>query len=110
MEIHVRRLALALSALTATGLLLTACGGSSSSSPETQPTQSVQSGQSIPQYWPLTGLKVPETKSAALDPPVLVAKMDNTVSSQPQVGLSKADMVVEELVEGGLTRPPARSS
>ena len=30
--------------------------------------------------------------------------MDNTVSSQPQVGLSKADMVVEELVEGGLTR------
>jgi hypothetical protein len=30
--------------------------------------------------------------------------MDNTPSSQPQVGLSKADMVVEELVEGGLTR------
>jgi hypothetical protein len=35
---------------------------------------------------------------------VLVAKMDNTGSSAPQVGLSKADMVVEELVEGGLTR------
>jgi hypothetical protein len=30
--------------------------------------------------------------------------MDNTPSSSPQVGLSKADMVVEELVEGGLTR------
>jgi hypothetical protein len=30
--------------------------------------------------------------------------MDNTVSSRPQVGLRKADMVVEELVEGGLTR------
>jgi hypothetical protein len=30
--------------------------------------------------------------------------MDNTVSSQPQAGLSQADMVVEELVEGGLTR------
>jgi Protein of unknown function (DUF3048) N-terminal domain/Protein of unknown function (DUF3048) C-terminal domain len=104
MEIHVRRLALALSALTATGLLLTACGGSSSSSPETEPSQSVQSGQSITQYWPLTGLKVPSDKSAALDHPVLVAKMDNTESSQPQVGLSHADMVVEELVEGGLTR------
>jgi hypothetical protein len=104
MEIHVRRVALALSALTATGLLLTACGGSSSSTPETQPSQSVQSGQSIPQFWPLTGLKVPENKTAALEHPVLVAKMDNTVSSQPQVGLSKADMVVEELVEGGLTR------
>jgi len=100
----VRRTALALSALTATGLLLTACGGSSSSSPEAEPSQSVESGQSIPQFWPLTGLRVPENKTSALDHPVLVAKMDNTVSSQPQVGLSKADMVVEELVEGGLTR------
>jgi hypothetical protein len=104
MEIHVRRFALALSALTATGLMLTACGGSSSSSPQTQPSQSVQSGQSITQYWPLTGLKVPQGKTSALDHPVLVAKMDNTEASQPQIGLSKADMVVEELVEGGLTR------
>jgi hypothetical protein len=30
--------------------------------------------------------------------------MDNTEASSPQIGLSKADMVVEELVEGGLTR------
>jgi len=96
---------LVLSALTATGLFLTACGGSDSSSPAAaQPSQSVESGQSIPQFWPLTGLKVPENKTSALDHPVLVAKMDNTFSSQPQVGLSKADMVVEELVEGGLTR------
>ena len=58
----------------------------------------------VTQFWPLTGLKVPSNKTAELDHPVLVAKMDNTVSSQPQVGLSKADMVVEELVEGGLTR------
>jgi Protein of unknown function (DUF3048) N-terminal domain/Protein of unknown function (DUF3048) C-terminal domain len=104
MEIHVRRVALALSALTATGLVLTACGGSTSSSPQAGPSQSVASGQSIPQFWPLTGLKVPEDKSSALEHPVLVAKMDNTFSSQPQVGLAKADMVVEELVEGGLTR------
>jgi hypothetical protein len=104
MEIHVRRVALAMSALTATGLFLTACGGSSSSSPQSEAPQSVESGESIPQFWPLTGLKVPENKSSALDHPVLVAKMDNTPSSQPQVGLSKADMVVEELVEGGLTR------
>ena len=98
-----RRLALSLSALTATGLLLTACGGSSSSSPSGNPQQ-VAGGQSIQQFWPLTGLKVPTSKTASLDHPVLVAKMDNTFSSQPQVGLSKADMVVEELVEGGLTR------
>jgi hypothetical protein len=105
MEIHVRRAALTLSALTATGLLLTACGGSSSSSPQSSDSpQSVASGQAIQQYWPLTGLQVAASKSAALDHPVLVAKMDNTFSSQPQIGLSKADMVVEELVEGGLTR------
>ena len=61
-------------------------------------------GQTITQFCPLTGLKVPDGKSAELDHPVLVAKMDNTVSSSPQIGLSKADMVVEELVEGGLTR------
>lgn len=97
-----RRTALSLSALTATSLLLSACGGSSSSSP-TNPDQ-LQGGQTITQYWPLTGLKVPSNKTATLDHPVLVTKMDNTVSSSPQVGLSKADMVVEELVEGGLTR------
>ena len=100
-----RRLALSLSALTAAGLLLTACGGSSSSSPQAgESPQKVQGGQTVPQFWPLTGLKVSAGKTSALDHPVLVAKMDNTFSSQPQVGLSKADMVVEELVEGGLTR------
>jgi Protein of unknown function (DUF3048) N-terminal domain/Protein of unknown function (DUF3048) C-terminal domain len=101
----VRRVALTLSALTATGLLLTACGGSASSGPESgQSPQQVQGGQSIAQFWPLTGLKVGSGQTSALDHPVLVAKMDNTYSSQPQVGLSKADLVVEELVEGGLTR------
>ncbi|MGC4109401.1 MAG: DUF3048 domain-containing protein [Nocardioides sp.] len=98
-----RRIALSLSAITAASLMLTACGGSSSSTSSSDP-QNVVGGQSIQQFWPLTGLKVSADKSAALDHPVLVAKMDNTVSSQPQVGLSHADMVVEELVEGGLTR------
>ena len=34
----------------------------------------------------------------------MVAKIDNTYASAPQIGLGEADMVVEELVEGGLTR------
>jgi len=99
----VRRVALTLSALTATSLLLSACGGGSSSSSEASPQQ-VENGQTVAQFWPLTGLKVSSNKTAQLDHPVLVAKMDNTEASQPQVGLSHADMVVEELVEGGLTR------
>ena len=43
-------------------------------------------------------------ESAAKTYPVLVTKMDNTYSSAPQIGLGEADLVVEELVEGGLTR------
>jgi len=95
-----------LSALIATGLALTACSQPSSPSPpaHTPTPPKVEGSQPVTQYWPLTGLKVPSNKTAALHHPVLVAKMDNTVSSQPQVGLRRADMVVEELVEGGLTR------
>ena len=35
---------------------------------------------------------------------MIVTKIDNTSSSAPQVGLGSADLVVEELVEGGFTR------
>jgi hypothetical protein len=35
---------------------------------------------------------------------VLVTKIDNSVDSRPQVGLRKADLITEELVEGGITR------
>jgi Protein of unknown function (DUF3048) N-terminal domain/Protein of unknown function (DUF3048) C-terminal domain len=99
----VRRVSLTLSLLTAAGLLLSACGGSSDSSDPATP-QKVEGGQTVAQFWPLTGLKVQSDQTAQLDHPVLVAKMDNTEASQPQMGLSKADLVVEELVEGGLTR------
>ena len=104
----VRRAALTLSALTAAGLVLTACVGRFSPSPWAHIPSlippKIADSQTGTRYWPLTGLKVPSNKTAGLHHPVLVAKMDNTVSSRPQVGLSQADMVVEELVEGGLTR------
>ena len=51
--------------------------------------------------WPLTGLPA---KGAAPAHPVLVVKIDNSSSSAPQIGLSQADLVTEELVEGGSTR------
>ena len=51
--------------------------------------------------WPLTG----EPVTGATPPrPVLVTKIDNSSASRPQVGLSKADLITEELVEGGITR------
>src|SRR5256886_8108898 len=86
--------------------MLTACGERSSPSPwaDIPIPQKVEGSHTVTRYWPLTGLKLRSNKTAKRDHRVLVAKMDNTVSSRPQVGLSKADMVVEELVEGGLTR------
>ena len=48
---------------------------------------------------PLTGLVV---KGKVPNHPVLAVKIDNSSNSAPQVGLGSADMVAEELVEGGL--------
>src|SRR5688500_9631943 len=50
---------------------------------------------------PLTGLPV---KGKVPTHPVLAVKIDNSDNSQPQVGLGSADLVAEELVEGGITR------
>ena len=61
-------------------------------------------GAELATTWPLTGLPVKGDEQAEQKRPVLVLKMDNTASSAPQLGLGSADMVVEELVEGGLTR------
>jgi Protein of unknown function (DUF3048) N-terminal domain/Protein of unknown function (DUF3048) C-terminal domain len=104
----VRRIARTLPALIATGLMLAACGGPSRPRPQPHTTTpappKAEASQPVTPYWPLTGKRVLPGTTDRLRHPVLVAKMDNTVSSQPQVGLSRADMVVEELVEGGLTR------
>lgn len=51
--------------------------------------------------WPLTGLPAPDGVG---EQPALVVKVDNTGPAQPQRGLSSADLVVQELVEGGMTR------
>lgn len=51
--------------------------------------------------WPLTGEKLDGDLPKH---PVYIVKIDNTSSSAPQVGLDSADLIVEEMVEGGLTR------
>ena len=103
-----RRITLTLPALIAASLMLASCAGHSHPRPQapttTPPSPRAEASQPVTSYWPLTGKRVLPGKTDRLRHPVLVAKIDNTVSSQPQVGLSKADLVVEELVEGGLTR------
>lgn len=44
------------------------------------------------------------TGEEGVDGPVLVVKIDDTAMAHPQVGLSEADVVYIEQVEGGLTR------
>jgi hypothetical protein len=101
---HPRRRLQALVALAVVAsLALAGCGGKSSDKkaddrPTSQPTQG---GTKLAAVWPLTGLPAPEETP---DHPVMVVKIDNSPASEPQIGLGKADMVVEELVEGGITR------
>jgi hypothetical protein len=55
-----------------------------------------------PPIAPLTGLLQPS--SSQLTAPAVVVKIDNVDAARPQTGLNQADVVYEELVEGGLTR------
>ena len=86
--------------LTAAGLVLTGCG----SSEEPTDAKASPSAPAEPDHEPLTGVELPEGQTAARKHPAYIVKIDNTSASDPQYGLAKADMVVQELVEGGVTR------
>lgn len=81
----------------AASLVLAGCG--SKSEPDDSPTSTPTPTPEI-LYSPLTGEQV----SAQPKHPIVVVKVDNSEASAPQIGLSKADLVTEELVEGGITR------
>ncbi|MBO0748457.1 MAG: DUF3048 domain-containing protein, partial [Acidimicrobiaceae bacterium] len=51
---------------------------------------------------PLTGL--PARSSAAVNRAAVVVKIDNVDDARPQTGINQADVVYEEMVEGGLSR------
>jgi hypothetical protein len=58
--------------------------------------------RATPAKFPLTGLTVEDPALAAR--PALSIKVENVAAARPQAGLNAADLVTEELVEGGLTR------
>ncbi len=97
-----RRLRLFPAVIVAASLVLAGCGGDEPADEDSP--QEVAEGSTLDSTWPLTGLPVEGDDSAAQTYPVMVTKIDNTGSSSPQIGLGSADMVVEELVEGGVTR------
>ncbi|WP_448624629.1 DUF3048 domain-containing protein [Geodermatophilus sp. URMC 64] len=53
-----------------------------------------------PVLWPLTGVQT----DALVERPALAVKIENSVDARPQTGLGAADLVWEEVVEGGITR------
>src|SRR5262245_5540354 len=89
--------AVAVVAAAALSLSLAACGGDDKKSEDKPNSQPVSGGTKLAALWPLTG--EPVTGSTP-DRPVIVTKIDNTANSRPQVGLKKADLITEELVEG----------
>jgi Protein of unknown function (DUF3048) N-terminal domain/Protein of unknown function (DUF3048) C-terminal domain len=92
----------ALPALVLTAAVaLAGCSGSSKPGDDGPGAQSTAAGLTLAGEWPLTGLQADGT---APKHPVMIVKIDNTENSSPQIGLGKADLITEELVEGGSTR------
>ncbi|CAB4729184.1 MAG: DUF3048 domain-containing protein [Actinobacteria bacterium] len=90
--------------LAVASLALAGCGGGDDASSDEKDATKASAAAVEQATWPLTGLDVPGSQSAEQRHPVMVLKMDNTYASAPQLGLGSADLVVEELVEGGMTR------
>jgi hypothetical protein len=102
-----RRRAIPIVVAVLSSLALTACSGSSGktagSPSDPQPSASVVPVTSpTGPICPLTGL--PQGKHQDASRPPLAVKIDNVAPALPQSGINGADVVVEELVEGGLTR------
>ena len=92
-------------------VLLAGCGGKGRSKMAAPGSSTTIAA---PATFPLTGL--PSGGAAVAGRPALSVKIDNIAAAQPQAGLNSADVVVEQPVEGGLTRrtsslmPAERSS
>lgn len=82
-------------------LSVVACSGDDTE-PAAQETEASTPTPAPGQPWPLTGLEAPSGSDVTGG--VLAVKVDNTARAFPQQGLADADIVVEEPVEGGVTR------
>ena len=98
------------------GLVASACGGVTEPSPT--PTAPPSTAAAVatasptlvpspvatpgPVFWPLTGIRADDPSKVKRHP--LNVRLPNDPAARPQVGLSKADVVFEMIVEGGITR------
>jgi hypothetical protein len=86
-----------LASLAAIVLGLSACSSDDAGRDDGSPSPSPSVDTSVS---PLTGLH----QDAPPKNPMFMVKVENTHSGEPQYGVNQADFVVEELVEGGVTR------
>jgi len=104
MRMRIPALAIGLGSL----LAASACGGGEPKAPvpaaAKSPTSTAVSDGAVKDgpLAPLTGLVDPSGASASR--PALAVKIDNAPDARPQSGLESADIVYEEVVEGGVTR------
>jgi hypothetical protein len=105
--VRLRRAPLALLGLAA--LAASACSGSGgdkagAATPAGTPDVTAVAGGAVsqPVVAPLTG--VLDESGATARRPALSVKIDNAPKARPQAGLDVADLVFEEVVEGGVTR------
>ncbi len=80
-------------------LAFVSCGGDGKAK-KTEPAATKKA--EAPSVWPLTGL--PDPKGEAKKRCAVTVKIDNTAASLPKYGVEQADVVYEEVVEGGYTR------
>jgi len=83
-------------------VLLAACSSDGKDDPGPSGAPAEVTTTTLEPIAPLTGL--PLTDQARLARPALVVKIENAPASRPQSGLDTADVVYEEIVEGGITR------
>jgi hypothetical protein len=96
----------------AVAIVAAACGGGDKKKATTTTTTTTSPPTTVaappgnpppvpPGHFPLTALK---GEPSRLGRPALIVKIDNAPKARPQAGLAEADIVIEELVEGGVTR------
>jgi hypothetical protein len=94
---------------TSATLALGACSGSSSDptpvapvtqAPVIEPAKGAPPAPVVPPRWPLTGMAATEVSAR----PALAIKVENSTEARPQTGLDQADVVWEQVVEGGISR------
>ncbi|HYZ46740.1 MAG TPA: DUF3048 domain-containing protein [Actinomycetota bacterium] len=83
-------------------LLLAACSGDEQPSGGASERKDRPADQKPPSVCPLTGQKFPKGVDGSR--PAVAVKIENSTEARPQSGLEDADLVFEEIVEGGITR------